>query len=64
MWQFVNAVGFHNKYFLGSLEGNIIWRATSAQIFVGAAGEQGLGHGGQLPPAPAGYAHVFDQYTN
>jgi len=46
-WRFVNALGFHNKHLLGSLEPDIItWRALAKiKIVRGGSWGQGWGHG-------------------
>jgi len=59
-------MGYHNKYLLGSLESNIITvraLAKTKNFRGGAAGGQGWGHGGQLPP-PAGIAYDAMHISN
>jgi len=54
-WHFVNALGYHNKYLLGSLESNIITGralAKTKNFRGGAVGGKGEGTRGQLPPCP------------
>jgi len=57
-WNFVNAVGYHNKYLLGSLEATIITGRALAKnqkcSWGAAGGGKGEGTGGSCPLYPTG----------